>query len=167
MSGLLMLGLLITWISVSVMLSRWLGRRFRHLTARTAVALVSFVVLLLLPVADELIGMRQFDALCKRGATLTIDAERIKGKTVRVVVDPSWARAESTAIPISYSRYSYRDVTTNNELASYTLYNAKGGWLVHVFGIFEGNEPLILNRSGCSFPGEGHISRTYQFTLIN
>lgn len=167
MSGLLMMGLFITWVFVSVILSRWFGRKFRRPTARTAVALATFVVLLVLPVVDELIGMQQFDALCKGGATLKIDAERIKGKTVRVVVEPSWAQVEGMAIPISHSRYSYRDEATNEELASYTLYNAKGGRLVHALGIFESNAPLISNRSGCSFQGEGHLSRTYQFTLIN
>ena len=167
MTGLVMLGLFITWFFISIMLSRWFGRRFRHSSTRAAVALLSFAALLVLPVVDELIGMRQFDALCEGGATLKIDAERIKGKTVRVIVEPSWARVEGTAIPISYSRYSYRNVATNEELASYTLFNAKGGWLVHALRLFESNEPLISNRSGCSFRGEGHLSRTYQFTLVN
>ncbi len=168
MSGLLMIGLFITWVLASVMLSRWFGCKFCHPTARTAVAFASFVVLLVLPVADELIGMWQLDALCKGGSTLKINAERIRGRTIRVVIRPSWAQAAGTAIPISYSRYSYQDTTTGEELASYTSYDAKGGWLIRSLGLFDSNVPLVITKPWCAPEGHsGIFAKQYGFNVIN
>lgn len=168
MSGLLMLALFLFWLIVATIVSRWAGRRFGHPTVRVAVALAVFVVLLPLPVGDELIGMWQFNALCSGGAKLKIDAQRIKGKTIRVVIQPSWARAEGVAIPISYSRYSYRDTSTNEELASYTNYHAKGGWLIRSLGLFDSNVPLLIAQPGCSPAGHsGTFARQFDFNVIN
>lgn len=64
-----MVGLFITWVFVSVMLSRWFARKFRHPTARTAIAPDVLGRASVLPVVDELIDMQQFDALCEGGAT--------------------------------------------------------------------------------------------------
>jgi hypothetical protein len=165
MTGLFMLMLAIVWLVLAVLISRSVGRAFKHRSASTITALATFALLLPLPVADELIGIQQFEALCREGAVLTIDAQRIKGRSIRLVVDPKLKRVPGTLIQIRYSRYSYRDASTNEELATYNLYNASGGWLVHALA-FEHDAPL-LTKSGCSFPGEGQLARTYQFSLIN
>ncbi len=62
MSGLLMIGLFITWVLASVMLSRWFGCKFCHPTARTAVAFASFVVLLFAAIIEVYITPALFAA---------------------------------------------------------------------------------------------------------
>jgi hypothetical protein len=157
----------IAWLVVAILISRSVGRACKHSSARIITALATFALLLPLPVADELIGIQQLNALCRKGAVLTIDAQHIKGRSIRLVVDPIWEPVLGTWIEIRYSRFSYRDASTNEELASYKLYNASGGWLVHALGISGHDAPLLVNQSGCSFSGEGHLARTYQFSLIN
>lgn len=168
MSGLFMLALLILWLIFAIIIGRWIGRRFKQPATRTVGTLITFVVLVPLPVVDELIGMWQFDALCKKGAVFQVDSERIKGKSIRLVVDPSWAKVPNTAIPISYSRYSYRDVSRNEELASYIHYDAQGGWLVHALGLFEGGSvPLVMGKPWCGPADRGALPKAYGFTLTN
>jgi hypothetical protein len=166
MSGLFVLLLAIVWLAIAVWLSRWLGRKAKHSSVQSIIAVFAFSVLLPLPVADELIGMEQFHSLCVEGASVKINAQRIKGKSVRLVVSPSWAPVQGTAIPISYSRYSYIDAATDEELASYVDYNAKGGVLVHALGIVEGHAPLVIGMPWCGPPNRGQLAATYGFTLI-
>lgn len=167
MTGLFMMVLAIVWLVLAILISRSASRVFKHGSARTISALATFALLLPLPVADELIGIHQLDALCRKGAVLTIDAQRIKGRSIRLVVDPIWEPVSGAWIQIRYSRFSYRDASTNEELASYKLYNAGGGWLAHALGIAGHDAPLLVNQSGCPFSGESHLARTYQFSLIN
>jgi hypothetical protein len=168
MSGLFVAALALAWLAAAIMLSRWVGRRFKQSAWQAAAALAAFALVLPLPVADELIGMRQFATLCQEGAVLKIDAERIKGKSVRLVISPSGARVDSTVIPITYSHFSYRELQTNDELASYQTYSAKGGLVVRALGIFERDAPLISNRAGCAPQGHATaFSKQYGFSVVN
>ncbi len=167
MSGLLMVGLFITWVFVSVMLSRWFARKFRHPTVRTAIALLSFVVLLVLPLVDELIGMQQFDALCEGGATLKIDADAAKGKTVRLVINPSNEILPGQMLVTYHTHMSFRDVGTNQEIASFSTYVVKGGWLIRALGLFDSSVPLVIGKPWCGPDNEGSLPTRYGFALVN
>jgi hypothetical protein len=82
---------------------------------------------------------------------------------VRVVADPVNKDVDSSPIRIYYSRESYRDVETNEELASYTWYVAKGGWLMRTLAMTNGISPLTIHPSSCS---DEKMLAKYEFTLV-
>lgn len=167
MTGLFMLALTGVWLVIVALLSRWIGRKFKQTTAQAIVSVLSFAVLLPLPVADELIGARQFEALCREGAVLKIDAEKIRGKRVKTDIT-SFGKVAGTAIPVMYSRLLYRDEITNEVLGGYTTYSAKGGWLIRSLGVFDNNAPLLIGKPGCSPQGHtGTFAKQYGFVAIN
>lgn len=167
MGGLIVFAVLGLWIWVCIAITRWCARRVRLRTARILIAPILFLAIFALPVVDELIARPQFNALCKKGAVLKIDAEKIKGRRVRVVIEPSQKPVGGTAIPILFSHYSLRDVRTDEELAAYDSYLARGGFMSRLTGFPGGNSPWTFDRPGCSPPDEGSQSMRYGFTLIN
>lgn len=167
MSGLIFFGVLGLWVWICFALTRWCMRRLRSGWVQFFAAPVLFTALFVLPVTDELIARHQFNALCARGAVLKIDVEGIKGRRVRVVIEPSQIPLVGTAVPILHSHYSLRDNHTTEELASYDTYLVRGGFMSRVTGFPEGGSPWTFDRAGCSPPNEGTQSTRYGFTLIN
>ena len=144
-----MLALLGLWLAFVIYISRKLSSFIPGKYLPKVIAVLLFLLILPLPVADEIIAKPQFDKLCKE-AELKIDTEEIKGKTVRLVIEPSNQYISGTAIPIRYSHYSLKDFYTGKEYAQLDHVAAKGGWLVHLLGTSETREPLIFAKSSCS-----------------
>lgn len=164
MAGLLSIALLVGWFIAAVWLARRLTSRLKNGLLRAVLMTLAVVVLVALPVADEIIGGFQFRALCRDNAELKIDAEKIKGKTIQVVVDPANQDVDNTPIRIYYSRFSYRDVNSNEELATYSRYVAVSGWLVRALAMGNTFPPLTIHPSTCNLTGQGDLSKKYGFT---
>jgi hypothetical protein len=152
MIGLLFLGLVGIWIWVAVTLSRWIGARVPGERWRKPAATASFVALLVLPVADEIIGGFQFRALCDNEAKLVfnVDLASLKGKTVRSVANPSNKPVDGSFIRINRSHYRYYDADDGKELLSYTEFYARGGLLARALSGQSGITPLTFGFSTCS-----------------
>ncbi len=162
MAGLILIGLLIGWFFVARWLARLLTRTVKNEVLRGLSTALIVALLLVLPLADEIIGGFQFRALCKENAVLKVDAEKIKGKTIRVVINPSNKDVENTAVRIYFSHLSYLDVATGEELASYSWYVAKSGQLMRILAMGHEMPPMTF-PSSCS----GSLPESYGFKLIN
>jgi hypothetical protein len=152
MSGLIFLAVVGLWGWLAFKLSRFIsGRLAQGRWAKPLTALL-FLVLLPLPVIDEIIGGFQFRALCKEKAVLTlnVDEASLKGKTVSTLAEPSNQAVENTAVGIYYSHYSYRDVEDGKELLNFTEIRATGGWLVRALTGQRDITPLTFNQSSCT-----------------
>lgn len=169
MSGLFLLLVVFAWLAAVVLLTHWIMKRvsFKPKVVRAVMALLIFILLLPLPVVDEIIGGYQYRTLCREKAVLRIDAEKAKGRTVRVVIDPSNEILQGTAIMIYHSHLSFRDVNTSEEIASYNRYVAKGGWFIRMLGISGNNAPLTIGLPGCSPENSGTFPKQYGLKLIN
>lgn len=167
MTGLYLLAVLAILVAVAVLVARRIARPIRNTWLRmgaTALLTVAFMTLL---VADELIGGYQFSQLCQKNAVLRIDPEKARGRTVRVENDPLNAVVPWTPITIYHSRVLFRDVKTNEQVADYDWYTAKGGWFIRMLGISEGNAPITIGLPGCSPKNSGTFPKQYGLTLIN
>lgn len=162
MIGLLFLGVVAAWVFVSWWLAMRVTSRLPRGALRFAAVTAVIAVLLPLPVADEIVGGFQFKALCTRDTLLKIDAEKIRGKTVRVNSEPANMPVAGTAVRILFSRALYRDVATNEVLASSDRYVANGGRLLHALSGTNGITPLMF-PSTC---GGGLELADYELTLI-
>ncbi len=162
MAGLLFLIILGLWFWGALSLAKLSTRRMQASGLRKLTTVFATVFFFLLPLADEIVGGFQFRALCEEAQANKTDGQRIKGMTVRSIIDPLNKDVVGTAIRIYHSRISYRDVTTNEEVASYTTYQAKAGWLVRALGGQSGFGPLTIHPSTCSTGG----SINKQFTEV-
>lgn len=167
MTGLLLLTVLAIALVIAALIARRIARPIRNVWLRivaTAVLITSFMALL---VVDELIGGYQFSQLCQENAVLRIDPEKARGRTVKVVIDPSNEILPWTPITIYHSHLIFLDVRTNEQIAEYDSYVAKGGWFIRLMGISEGNAPITIGLPGCSPRNSGTFPKQYGLTLIN
>ncbi len=162
MIGLLFLAVLGFFVWACVLLTKLVLRKIPSRNWRRVIGPIVFVALLVLPIVDEIIGGFQLRALCQKNAMLKVDAEKIKGKKVRVSTDPANKEVDGTSVRILYSRSSYRDVDTNEELASSGRYVATGGWLIRTLSTDNYIVPLTFS-STC---GGGLELANYEVTLI-
>jgi len=166
MTGLLLIAVAIVWVAAVVVITRWTTRLFRPVAMKVVSALVVFPALLLAPLADELIGGWQFEALCKRYATQTIDEEHAKNGRVFYERRTADRFAEGTFVRIRIDPVVYREVDTNRVVVSYHSLHANGGWLIRTLGISETNAPLLF-RSACAPPNEDEFKKKFNITVIN
>jgi hypothetical protein len=167
MRGILLIAVVVTWFCVALVLASWAARRFKSPIVKLLGGIAVLLALLVGPLMDELIGKRQFDALCGERAVLKIDAQRAKGAKVQVVIQSSNVLLLGTAIPIRHSHLSYRTVVGDSEVASYDTYTASGGWFIRMLGISNANSPLTIGAPFCGPPNEGSLDKEYGFTLVN
>jgi hypothetical protein len=151
MIGLLFFGLVGLWIWAALKLSRWIGERVAGGRWRKPIAVVCFVALLVLPLADEIIGGFQFRALCDKDAKLAfyVDPASLKGKTVRAVADPLNQQVEGLLVKVLRSHSRYYDLSDGKELLSYTEYAARGGVLIRTLTGDASFAPMTF-KSSCS-----------------
>lgn len=114
------------WILLSVFLARriprWLGIRQQAKSASFAF----FVMLLVAPIAQDIVGMWQFDQLCKERAVVWISPE---ATTVKRAKDTSPGTIELAGywIPIRLQRAEYSDVETGKPFLAEVGLHTKGG----------------------------------------
>lgn len=166
MTGMLLLAAVGSWIWLAFRLSKWITSLLQLPKWNGLVAVAIFLVLLPIPVADELAGRFQFNTLCNN-ATLRIDAEKARGKTIRVVIDPSNRIVPGQILVTLHSHFSLRDTETGEEVAQYDAYVVKGGVLIRMLGISEGTSPLTIGRPYCAPEDRGKIDKKYGFTQVN
>jgi hypothetical protein len=166
MSGIFLILVVMGWLVAVVALTWWVAARFKSLALQVISSLVLFPGLLALPLIDEIIGKRQFDALCERYAVQYIDEAHAMNR--RVVYERRGADqyAEGTAIEIRIDPIVFRDAETNRVLVSYRTLHAKGGWLIRTLGISETNSPLLVPR-GCAPKDQDAFKTKFNITVIN
>jgi hypothetical protein len=167
MSGLLLLGVIGLLAYLAWRLSDLTVRRVSNRWLAKGLQILLTVFLMSLLVMDELIGGYQFRQLCEENAVLKIDPEKAKGRTAKVVIDPSNEVIPGLPIDVYHSHLRFVDALTNEQLAQYDRYSAKGGWFIRTLGISEGNAPITMGHSGCSPENAGTFPNEYGFKLIN
>ena len=167
MSGLFFLAVVGLWIWFAFKTSKVVGSWIAQGRWRWPVVALLFVVLLPLPVADELVARPQIERLCREGAVLKIDEQKIKGRRVKSSGEPSNADVPGTAIRVTFTRAVYRDENTGEELASMGYYVITGGWLIRTLGISESNSPLFVREGCASSKGVRDSAERLNFKIIN
>jgi hypothetical protein len=168
MIGILFLAVIGAWIWAAAKLAGFIGNRFFPPRPwRPFAKSLVFAFLIFLAVGDEVVGGFQLRALCKENAVLKINAEKIKGKQIRVEGDPGNKPLGDTAIKILWTRLSFRDVETNEELASYSRYVASGGWFIRTLAMGNSVTPMTIFPSSCTAEGIGNLAKNYDFKSTN
>jgi hypothetical protein len=165
MSGLLLLGVLATWFIISVFLVAFITKRLSGRWWANLLRVLIFIILLVLPLGDEIIGGYQFRELCREEAVVEVDREQATGKTV-FLANSEYQRVPDTWVPVNRQRWRYLDAHTQKVLVSFSVLQAKGGLLIRSLGISETNAPLTF-KGYCAPLNETSIFRELNIKKIN
>lgn len=147
MIGLLFWTFIALWFVAAIWLARRIAKRMPQGIPRVA-AIWSFTALFIaLPLADEIIGGFQFRSLCAKNTVPTVDAERTRGRKVRVKTNPANKEVDGTWVRILYSHSSYLDADTNEVLFGSHRYVANGGWLIRALSTDNHMTPLTFEST--------------------
>lgn len=152
MIGLLFMAGIAIWLAVVIYLCkqipRWLGiTRFAK-----AAQLLLFPVLLILPIADELIGRWQFKKLCERDAVVNLSTDWQSVRRARNANGPI-INLYGYAIRIREQPIKYLDIDKGSPFLEYKGFHHSGGFLMDRLGLGLGasvscwppNDSQVLN----------------------
>lgn len=131
MAGLVGLVLIFIWFAICAVLAikipQWLGAKRRSWLW----SLFLFPILVVAPIVDELVGMRQFEQLCKERAVVHVspDADQVKrakrGDSRYVELPGYWINITSQPV-------AYIDIDTEKAFLSYEIFHTKGGRIASI-----------------------------------
>ena len=166
MTGILLITVAIAWLIAVLAATRWVVQRVNSPAMKVMNSLALFPVLLIAPLADELVGKQQFDSLCKQYAVQVIDEKHAMNRRVSFERRSNDVFAKGTAVRIRIDPYIYRDVETKNVLIRFHILTAQGGWLIRALGISETTSPLLF-QPGCAPENVFGFQKEFNVTVIN
>jgi|1186.fasta_scaffold15175_2 hypothetical protein len=124
MSGLIFLAVLVLWVGIAALIAVFIFRKLPERPWRIAVAIVFFVLLIPLPLIDEIVGKGQFEQLCRENSTIQVARAKAAGKTVYLADTPP-EEVKGTWVRIVLQPWRYVDATTNETVVSYNTLQAE------------------------------------------
>ena len=135
MIGLLFLAGATLWLMATFMLSRRIPRWVGVTEHAKAVSVLVFPLVLVAPIADDLIARWQFYRLCDREAVVTLSPDWNKVKRARDNGGPM-RDLDGYAIPIRVQLIDMIDLDTDMPFLSFKAFHTKGGHLMrHGLGL--------------------------------
>lgn len=143
MSGIFLIVILVIWFIAVKTIVNSIFLTMQNNILKHLLYPILFVLIFILPVADDIIGGFQFRALCKPENFLTYDAEKVRGKKVKT--KDSTIHKLNKAVPIRVLTRKWYDADNGEILITYKMYNATGGWLSQLIGFPEGSPPYTFD----------------------
>jgi hypothetical protein len=166
MTGILLLIVVGLWLWAALAMTRALMRRWKGRPWGVPLACLAFVALLIAPIADEIVGRFQFDALCAKYAVEVVDESRAANHRVIAELRDVNQYAAGTAIRIRIKQFRYLDEGSKELLASFHMLEAKGGLLIRLLGISETSSPLTFHGA-CEPPNAFEFLKRLNMTVLN
>ena len=149
MIGLMFLAGIAVWLVGVSYLSKWILDFLDPKWRKAPVRALFFVVLLILPMVDEIIGRWQFNRLCEREAVVWLSPDW--QKVTRAKRGPSKDESVSwTVIPITKTVGEYLDMDTSRPFFSSTSFYTRGGFLMRWISWEGGSSCRPSNRTEIS-----------------
>ena len=113
MTGILLAAVVGLWLWVCVRVTRPFFSSEQIRPWRGLMGVVLLVVLLVLPLADELVGKQQFEKLCNANGIEGANISEAKGRRVKVGYGERRPVEEGTVLSVLQSEVAYRDSVTD------------------------------------------------------
>jgi hypothetical protein len=155
MGGLILLFIIALWVFLVTKLTKFLSKWIPVSKFSPALKVLLFILLLVMPFMDEIIGGFQFRALCKAEAVATYDEAKVRGKTVHLKTLDR-VNLTGTVLPMYKRTLKYIDVTSQEELLSYVDIHADGGWLSRWIDFNSVHKPYTFDGN-CSGDKDGYL----------
>lgn len=166
MSGLILLFALGLCFWLGGMLVRWVGQVVPNPKWKGPVKVALGLALIASPFVDEVIGMYQFNALCKANGIESADVSKARGK--RVVRDQTrFEQLHGQIMPMQFNNEIYRDAESGVILIKFKNYYADGGWAMRYLLNFNGSSPILFSGNTCGVDLMTKNFTANQITWIN
>ncbi len=152
MAGILLLGVACIWLICALKIAFVMSSDIKQKKYFWPVFLFLFLFLLIIPLGDEVVSGIQFHSMCKEIEKIHIDEKYAAGRDARISGKVYTLQPPGTLLVIDAESYKLSDAHSNEEIASYKIYHAHGGWLMGLLHISQTDSPLIFART-CG-PGE-------------
>ena len=146
MIGLSILGALGIWLIVAIFFSKKIPQWLGLVKNKVVMSVVLFPLIVVTPIADDLIGMWQFRQLCKKDAVITLspDWESVR-KAIRI--DLPRIESKNTMIRIYGHAVQYKDVETGRIFLTSQWFATSGGFLRRHSGLVNPEQCLPKNKT--------------------
>ena len=128
MIGLLFLGAALLWLALSgylaMHLPKWFGMSKPVSQWLTSAAV--FLLLMVGPFVDHIVGMRQFEKLCEERTVMQVSTQANQVVRARALDLPA-TELQGYWVNIISQPVAYVDIDTNREFLRYEILNTKGG----------------------------------------
>ena len=167
MIALLVLLVVALWFGVAILLAVGLAKALPARWWRWPVAGMALMAALVGPLLDEIIGGRQFAALCQANASIQVHRWSAAGRRV-YEADAAFVDVEGTVLPVRSLRVDFIDADTGKPIVGYREFSVRGGWLSQWLKFSDTRVPLTF-EGACSPGGRGRLAALFKerhITLI-
>jgi len=161
--GLIVLFIIGLWVFLVTKLTKFLSKWIPVCKFSPALKVLLFILLLVMPFMDEIIGGFQFRALCKAEAVAIYDEAKVRGKMVHNQSAEEY-HFTNTILPTYKIVSRFADHTTNEEILSYVTLRSDGGWLSRWID-FNGNHGPQTFDGSCS--GGNYLFENLNIKSVN
>lgn len=146
MTGLLLLFVVTIWAFAAYSLTRLIAMKVPEARWRIPAHIGVFLVLFALPLVDEIVGLFQFQHLCRQHSGIHVDRAKAIGKTVHLAPMPH-EEVTGTWVKVVLQPIRFLETASGEPVMSYSGLTAYGGWLIRALGISEKDKPLLFRGS--------------------
>ena len=146
MTGIFLFAVMGVWLVAALSITVFITRKMSWRMGKFLIRASLLIVLIPLPLIDEIVGGRQFARLCKENSTIQVDRANAAGRTVYLADDPD-TEIKGVWVPVRLQQWRFVDVTTRSVVVSYNELHATGGIFIRMLGISEGNVPMTFKDS--------------------
>lgn len=125
MMGLYLLFLASVWLAVSVALAIFVAKKIPARWARVPAGIALGILILPLPVIDDIVGGRQFVNLCQENQSIYI-SPTAKGRTV-YLAEPTLRPVRGVWLPVTLQEWRYLDVASGEVVVGFNTLVAGHG----------------------------------------
>lgn len=146
MSFLILLGYCIVWGAIAWFVARFLASSIKNRLSKWVLQFTFFGFLVAAPLADEVIGRKQFTELCRTEVKISLSPNWMNVKSAKGL-DGSTYPLPDYAVPIYKTKYDYIDIETGQVFLSTVRLGRQGGFVVRRMGIGEMDRCMPPNQS--------------------
>ena len=155
MGGLILLFVLGVWFFITKFLTSFLTTKMQVGLLKKSIQVLLFILILVAPVGDEIIGGFQFKALCEREAVASYDKEKVYGKTVKYK-SGDVTNFTNTILPSYKQVWVHVVVGSENDSISIADLHSDGGWLSRWINFNSVHKPYTFSGN-CSGDKDGYL----------
>ena len=144
MTGLFLIFILALWFLFARAISRFITKNISNFPLKALTKTVVFILILVSPFADEIIGGVQFREMCAADAVAIYEEENVRGKSV-ISKPRVLTKYRNTILPIYKHTWRYEDPITHEEIISFSELHADGGWLSRLINFNSVHRPYTFH----------------------
>lgn len=141
MMALILLPVIVVWLMVNNYLSNRIYGLLRPKWRKAPVRVLLFLMFLILPVVDEIIGYWQFNRICQYESAIYLSDDWKKVKRARSVRLDGSKKLSGYATRIEETEHKYQDLDTGRIFLKYKSFRNYGGLLLDKAGLRMSAEP--------------------------